>query len=222
MSDPVVQGQVLDLRMLCCRAWKRRYFVLFTTFACALLAAAGTGLFVAPQYQSSVLLYVNNNMHPTEGGGLRITSGDLSASRKLADSYIVILHSWETLDAILEYAGSDRSLEECSAMFYAEAVQETEVIRITVTGPDYRETKRLADAAAFILPRRIHGIVVGASARVVESAIEEPVPVSPSCTNIAVLGMIIGMALSFFAVLLGSFRNVHFCYLVLGEKPWYS
>lgn len=216
------QNRSLNLRKLCGMVWKKRRFIAAVTLLSALMTIVGTLLFVTPQYQSSAMFYVNNNVQPHGTGIFRITSGDLAASRKLVDSYIVILYSRETLEAILAYAGSERSWEECKAMLQAEAVQETEMFRVTVTGPDRRETKRLADAAAHILPRRIGGIIAGTSARVVEAAVEAPEPVSPSCWNNGFLGMLMGLALSLARILLGSIRNVPVCHLVPERKPWYS
>lgn len=165
---------------------------------CAIIGASGvllaTLLLTKPQYQSSAMLYVNNSPassgEAAQGG---ITSADIAASKNLVDSYIVILQSRESLEAVIACAGIDRTYEELRDMICAAAVNSTEVFRVTVTSTDPQEAERIANAIAYVLPERIAGIIEGTSARIVESAVAACRPSSPEYRKNALLGLLLGL-----------------------------
>ena len=64
---------------------------------------------VTPKYQARSIFYVNNSASALNEGMLSITSADISASRGLVESYLVILYTRETLVEILEQTQSHRT-----------------------------------------------------------------------------------------------------------------
>lgn len=169
-------------------------------------AAAGTAaafllaLLITPEYRSSVTFYVKNNSSFAVGGS--ISSADIAASKELVDSYIVILQSGETLDAVLRFAGSERTCEELQEMISASAVNSTEFFKVTVTSPDPREAERLAGAIGYILPERIAGIMDGASLRIVDGAVMAFSPSEPGYETITIAGFLIGALVSALVIVL--------------------
>jgi capsular exopolysaccharide synthesis family protein len=127
---------------------------------------------------------------------LSISSGDLSTSRNLVDSYIVILNTRETLNDVIDYAGVNRSYSDLKNMISAGAVNETEIFKVSVTSPDPSEAEQIANAIAYILPKRIGTIIDGTSAKVVEAAVVPSSPSSPSYVKNTVLGFLLGFVLS--------------------------
>ena len=74
----------IDLSRLFAAVVKRSWLIAAVALLCAVLTLAGTILFVAPKYQSSAMIYVNNSslsIGDVSVGG--ITSGDISASKSL-------------------------------------------------------------------------------------------------------------------------------------------
>ena len=163
---------------------------------CAILTFVGTFLFITPQYKSSAMFYVNNSNLSLSDASLSISSGDLVTSRGLVDSYIVILNTRETLLDVIDYAGVSRSYKEVRSMISAEAVNETEIFAVTVTGPDPLEAERIANAISYILPKRIGTIIDGTSARVADSAVVPSKPSSPSYTKNTIVGFMLGLIMS--------------------------
>ena len=170
----------------------KAWLVALTSVISALLAFLITFTFVTPMYQSSAMFYVNNSAFSLGDASLSISSGDLTTSRGLVDSYIVILNTRETLAEVLEYAGSSRSFSELKNMIEAGAVNDTEIFKITVTSPDPAEAEQLASAIAATLPDRIAGIIEGTSAKVVDNAVLPSKPSSPSYSMNIVLGFLVG------------------------------
>lgn len=172
----------------------------------AVLTAAAvfgaTYFLVTPQYTASAMFYVNNSSLSLGETSLSISSGSLSASRSLVDSYIVILNTKETLTDVIDYAGVKRSVGSLSGMISAEAVNETEFFRVSVTSSDPNEAERIANAIGYVLPKRIGVIIDGTSARVAEAASVPRSPVSPNYTKNTILGFILGFALTVVVVTL--------------------
>ena len=94
----------------------------------------------------------------------------------------MILNSRTTLDQVRTAAGvsySDRALQK---MISAQAVNSTEVFRITVTSTDPQEAMDIANTIAKVLPSRISGVVEGSSVRVVDYA---QLPTAQAAPNVA-------------------------------------
>ena len=125
-----------------------------------------------------------------------ISSGDLSTSRNLVESYIVILNTRESLNDVIDYAGVNLTYKDVREMISAAAVNETEIFEVVVTSPDPAEAEKIANAIAYILPKRISSIIEGTSAKVVDAAVVPVKPSSPSYTKNTVIGFLLGFVLA--------------------------
>lgn len=192
----------IDLIKLVKAIWHKAWVVAGASVIGAILALLITLFFVTPQYQSSVMFYVNNNSMSLGDAALSITSSDISASRGLVDSYIVILKARETLLDVIDYADVERKYTEVSRMLSAEAVSDTEIFRVIATSPDPQEAEKIANAVAYILPKRISSIIEGSSAKIVDSAIVAAKPSSPSYVKNVAIGFLLGLVLSAGAIVL--------------------
>lgn len=205
MEDRIVEKNdeiEIDLKRLAGALVSKSWMIGIVSIVCALAMLFGTILLVTPKYESSTMLYVNNNSMSLGDAAMSISSADISASRGLVKSYIVILNSRETLVDVIDYAGIDRTYLELKRMISAEAVDSTEIFRVTVTSPDPEEAEKIASAISYILPKRISSIIEGTSAKVVDSAIVPVRPSSPSYAGNALKGFLIGFVLSAGAVVL--------------------
>ena len=186
----------IDLGRVFRAVFDRAWLVAIAAVLCAVLTFVGTFFFITPKYESAAMFYVNNSNLSLGDASFSISSGDLSTSRNLVDSYIVILNTRETLVDVIDYAGASRTYKELREMIASEAVDETEIFRVTVTSTDPQEAERLANAIAYILPKRIGTIIDGTSAKVVDAAIVPVSPSSPSYTKNTVIGFLMGFMLS--------------------------
>ena len=192
----------IDLQRIFKALLNKAWLIGIVSVICAVLTLVGTFFFVTPQYQSSAMFYVNNSSMSLGDVASSITSSDISASRGLVKSYIVILNTRDTLNDVIDYADVDVSYKKLKNMISAEAVDSTEIFRVVVTSPSAKEAQELADAIAYILPKRISTIIEGSSAQIVESAVVAANPSSPSYSRNTMLGLLIGMVLSAGAVIL--------------------
>lgn len=186
----------IDLRRLIGVLIHRSWLIGIVSVLCAVVMLVSTLLFVTPLYQSSAMFYVNNNSMSIGEAALSISSADISASRGLVKSYIVILNSRESLNDVIDYAEVDRTYSEVKRMISAEAVDSTEIFKVVVTSPDPEEAEKIADAIAYILPKRISSIIEGTSAKIVDSAVMPTKPSSPNYIKNTLIGFLIGFVMS--------------------------
>lgn len=185
----------LDIGRVIRAVLDRAWLVALISILCAAIAIVGTYFLITPQYQASAKFYVNNNSRLPGDSVSGMSSGDLTTSRSLVDSYLVILNTKETILEVIDYAGTDLSYDTIEDMITAEAVNETEIFKVTITSPNPEEALQLADAITAVLPQRISTIIDGTSAKVVETAVLPAGPCSPSYPKNAVIGAMLGFIL---------------------------
>ena len=174
---------------------KRAWIIAVVAVICAVVVLLYTVMFVTPKYKSSAMFYVNNSSVDL-GVDLNMSISDISASQSLVSTYIVILNTRETLTDVIDYAGVDRSVSAVRNMITATTVGETQIFQVVVTSEDPEEAERIADAIAYVLPKRITTIVEGTSAKVVDAAVLPTSASSPSYTKNAMMGFAIGFLLA--------------------------
>lgn len=172
------------------------WLVLLISVLCAATVFVGTWGLITPQYESSVLFYVNNSSISVGSATLSLSSGDITAAKSLVDSYIVILNARSTLRDVIDYSGVKISTKELSEMIEAASVNSTEIFKVVVSSPDPAEAEKLADAIAYILPKRIGTIIEGSSAKIVDTAVLPTSPSSPSYVYNTFFGFLIGFVLA--------------------------
>ena len=175
---------------------RKIWLVLIISVLCTGLVILGTWLWVEPQYEASAVFYVNNSSLSFGDTSLSIESGDISASKSLVNTYIVILQDRVTLIDIIDYAGIDMSYSELYDNMSAESLNETEVFKVVVTNTNPQYAEKLANAVAYILPKRISSIVDGTSVKIVSNAVTPARPSSPNYTMTALIGFLLGIVAS--------------------------
>ena len=184
----------IDIQRILSALMNKIWVIGIVAILCAALTLAGTIFLVEPKYQSSVMFYVNNNSLSLGDVSISgITSGDISASRGLVKSYIVILNTRETINDVIDYAGVKYSYGSVKGMISASAVDNTEIFRVVVTHTDPQEAERIASAIAHILPKRIDNIINGTTAKIVDSAVIPSSPSSPNYTTNTLMGFLVGV-----------------------------
>lgn len=198
----------IDLSLIFRALWKRLWLILGVAVVSCVLTLLAVLFFVEPKYESSVSFYVNNYAHSSGGDSSSISSGDLTASKNLVDSYIVILKSRTTLNEVIEYAGVNKSYTQLRDMITADSVNSTEFFEVVVTSTDPAEAEKIANAITQVLPKRISNLIDGTSAKVMDYAQKPSAPSSPSYPKSALLGFAVGMLLCAILIVLWEVLDV--------------
>ena len=187
--------------------WQKKLLIAVVAMLLALVTFAGTWFLIAPKYQSTAMFYVNNYSKLGESAG-SITSSDITASKNLVDSYIVILNTRSSLEDVISTAGVSLTCEELEEMLDASAVNSTEIFQVVVTSTDRDEALKIAEAITVVLPQRISSILEGTSANVVDVPVRATNASSPNYVINTVAGFALGLVLSMVAIVLQQFFDV--------------
>ena len=200
----------LDIRRLFSLLCRKAWLIGLTAVICAVLTFLASFYLITPTYDSSTMFYVNNS-----GGGLSIesitssiSSGDITSRQALVKSYIIILEAGQTLRDVMDYANVNMSEDDLREMIKAEAVNNTEIFRVTVSSPDPEEAKRIADAVAVVLPKKISTIINNTSAEIVDPAVIATAPSSPSYAGNTLLGLLVGLVMCITVIILRELFDV--------------
>lgn len=198
----------IDLLALAQAVWKRIWLVLTSVVAGAVAAFLFATFIITPLYESKAMLYVNNSSISVGSTSFSISTGELSAAQSLVKTYIVIMQSRQTLNAVIEQADLVYTYDELKDMISAASVNNTEIFEITVTSDDPEEAELIVNTISDILPDKIADIVEGSSVRVVDYGVVPVYPVSPNVTKFALVGFLLGGVLSVgFIILLELLNN---------------
>ena len=189
-------GIEINLQKLFATLLNKLWLIVLLAVIAAVVVFLGTYFFVSPQYQSSATFYVNNSAFSVGDASFSITSSDITASKSLVKSYIVILQTQETMDEVRDLSGVNRSNSDLISMISAESVDNTEIFRVVVRSTDPAEAEAIANAIAQILPKRIATIIEGSSAKVVDHPRTPRSPSAPNYTSNAIIGFLVGLTLT--------------------------
>lgn len=182
---------------------RKFWVILLVGLLCGGIVLTGLLFLVTPKYEASVKLYVNNRAVPGES----MSSGDLDTSRDLTDSCVVILNTRETLCAAIEYAKADYTYAQLKGMVRAEAVDDTEILEVTVRAEDPQMAEKLANAIAHVLPLRVSEVIETASVKIVEAAVVPESQCSPNYVWDTIIAFLVGTFLSAIIITLRSIFN---------------
>ncbi len=196
----------IDISRLLAALWKYIAVILIVgiLFSAAFFFYAQN--YVAPVYQANVLLYVNSNA-VNISNTLRITTSDLSTASNLVDTYVAILQSRVTMEAIAEASGLSYSYERLRGMVSATPVNSTGLFRVNVTSNDPEEARNLANTIADILPQKIVDIMMVGNVVVVDYAVTPRTRISPNYLTSAATGLGVGVVLAAAVVVLLDLLN---------------
>lgn len=135
------------------------------------MAAFGgfTYCFVSPEYTATAKLYVYNEKNDER----YITTGDLSVSKSLVDTYLIIIRSDPVLERVAdklqgEYPGL--TAKKINGMLKGSAINETEAFYISATSQNRQMAADIINEIVDIVPDEIIRIVKAASVEVIEEA----------------------------------------------------
>ncbi|MBQ9779582.1 MAG: hypothetical protein IJW00_01425 [Clostridia bacterium] len=194
---------VVDMSHVIKVIWRKIWAVALASVLVAALGFLLAAFVIAPTYSSSIMLYVNNSSNAESG----INNSELTAAQNLAKTYQVLLKNRTTLERVIDEAGVDYDWEDVYDMIDSAAVNETEVMRITVTCGDANEAAKIADGIAKVLPDRISEIIEGATMEVVDSAVVNNEKVGPSVAMYTVVGFALGAILSVLVLIISALMD---------------
>ena len=187
----------------------RRHIValLLTTVLAAAAGFAVSKFLMTPQYQASALMIVNTRQDTTAN----VTSDQLNSASQLVSTYSIIVKSDTVLNQVIANLGLNMSYETLAGKVGVAAVDDTQVMEITVTDANSDGARQVCEQITQVAPDAILTAVEAGSVKVISAASVDPDPVSPNVmrnTAIAgVLGLVVCLGVLFLQVLLDNKIN---------------
>lgn len=196
----------IDLSALFKVLWNRIWAIVIVAVIGGAAAFCFAKFAISPQYQSSVMMYVNNR-GVSGTTTYQISTTELSAAKSLVNTYLVVLNSRTCLNEVSEKSGVGYSYNKLSSMVSASSVNDTEIFRITVTSTSAEEAQLIANTIAEVLPDKISDVVEGSNVKVVDYAPLLPNKTYPSNTRFTVIGLLIGALLAVAVIVVLQFMD---------------
>ncbi|MBR6676882.1 MAG: hypothetical protein IKL24_06085 [Clostridia bacterium] len=177
---------------------RRIVIILAISVLTALLFGAVTVFFIDPVYSSRAKFYVNN----TQDQMTSVSQQDLSASKSLAESSIVIIkNSNDLLKAVIKEANTKAKIDitpkELKNMINAGTYSGTEAFYISVSSTDPEQAHILAKAFDVTVPKMIPSMIKKGDVSVIDTPEVPKEPDSPNVVLYTVIGAFMGFAASF-------------------------
>lgn len=202
--------------------------LLLTTVLAALAGFLVSSFVLTPQYQASALMIVNTRQDTSAN----VTSDQLTSASRLVSTYSIIVKSDTVLNQVIANLGLNMTYETLASKVEVSAVDETQVMEITVTDPNPDGARQVCEQITQVAPDGILTAVEAGSVKVISAASVDPDPVSPNIprnTAIAgVLGLVVCVGILFLRVLLDNKINTeddvtkHLGLTVIGVIPNYE
>lgn len=170
-----------------------RQHILALVLATVLAAAVGFGVskfLMTPQYEASALMIVNTRQDTTAN----VTSDQLNSASRLVSTYGIIIKSDTVLNEVIANLGLGMSYSELASKVSVSAVDETQVMKITVTDANPEGARQVCEQITQVAPDEIVEAVEAGSVKVISAASLNPNPVSPNVMRNTAMAGALGLA----------------------------
>lgn len=178
-----------------------RQHILVVILVTVLAAAAGFGVsrfLMVPQYEASALMIVNTRQDATAN----VTSDQINSATKLVATYSIIIKSDTVLQQVINNLGLSLTYQELQDRVTVSAVDDTQVMQITVRSDNPEWARQVCEQITQISPDVILESVEAGSVKLISQAATNPDPVSPNVMrNTAVAGLL-GLVLTLGVIIL--------------------
>ena len=169
---------------------KSKIFTLTIITVTICLIGSIYGLFIQkPMYSSYTTVILGSNESTTNVG---ITQNDLTLAKSLVDTYAEIVKSRRVLDQVINELKLDMSYEELADKITVTALNNTEIIKISVIDRDAIKAKNVANVTANYFTEEIVNLYNVNNVNILDKATENDVPYNINVPKQLVLYFMIG------------------------------
>lgn len=192
------ENEVIDLVEVLYAIRQHLLEVILATVVAAIIGFAASKFLMTPQYSSSAMMIVNTRQDVTSN----VTSDQINSATKLVATYSIIIKSDTVLQQVIENLGLGITYSELNSRVSVQAVDDTQVMKITVnsTSPEWAQT--VCDEILAVSPDIIKEAVEAGSVKVISKASLNPNPVSPNVKKNTALGAMVGLVLALGVIVL--------------------
>lgn len=185
------ENEVIDLVEILYAIRQHLLEVILATVVAAIIGFAASKFLMTPQYSSSAMMIVNTRQDVTSN----VTSDQINSATKLVATYSIIIKSDTVLQQVIENLGLGMTYSELNSRVSVQAVDDTQVMKITVnsTSPEWAQT--VCDEILAVSPDIIKEAVEAGSVKVISNPSLATEPVSPNIMKNTMLAAAVGFVL---------------------------
>ena len=196
----------LDLKQLFKIFWNKRLHIITIVLLFLIIGTIYSFAFVKPKYKAytTLVLAQSDVMVPEGDKAQGITSTELTLNQKLVPTYSELVKTKNVLREVIRELRLKVDEEELRKNVTVNLVEDTELIKITVTNKSALDAKNIANKIAEIFSDRVSEIYKINNITIVDEA-EEPVePYNINHIKDIAIFMVIGLVISIIYVLLAN------------------
>ena len=194
----------LDLKDLFNIFWHKKVHIILIVLIFIVLGVIYTVGFTTPMYTSSTTLLLAGSESSGEETTNSITTTDITLNSKLVSTYSVLVKSKDVLDQVINNLGMDISWESLKNNVKVSAVEDTEVIEISVTTKNTEDSAKIANEIAKVFTEKVAEIYNINNVHVVDEAEVEYIPSNINHKKDVIIFAFIGLVVSVIYVLISN------------------
>lgn len=197
----------LDLKELFEIFWSKKVQIILIILIFAVIGIIYTMGFVTPVYTSSTTLVLatsNGENQSTTNTTNSITTTDITLNSKLVSTYSVLVRSKDVLGQVISNLGIDISWESLKNNVTVSAVEDTEVIEISVTNGNPQYAADIANEIAKVFSDKVAEIYNINNVHIVDEAETPTGPSNINHTKDVIIFAFIGVVVAVIYVLIAN------------------
>ena len=194
----------LDLKQLFNIFWSKKVQIILIVLIFIVLGVIYTIGFTTPMYSSSTTLLLAGSESSGEETTNSITTTDITLNSKLVSTYSVLVRSKDVLSQVISNLGMDISWESLKNNVKVSAVEDTEVIEISVTTNNAENSANIANEIAKVFTEKVAEIYNINNVHVVDEAEPENTPSNINHEKDVIIFAFIGLVVAVIYVLLAN------------------
>ena len=197
----------LDLKELFEILWSKKVQIILIVLIFAVIGVIYTMGFVTPVYTSSTTLVLatsNGENQSSTNTTNSITTTDITLNSKLVSTYSVLVRSKDVLGQVISNLGIDISWESLKNNVTVSAVEDTEVIEISVTNGNPQYAADIANEIAKVFSDKVAEIYNINNVHIVDEAETPTGPSNINHTKDVIIFAFIGVVVAVIYVLIAN------------------
>lgn len=180
--------ETIDLMELARLLWAHAVQIVAAAVAAALICLLVCMFALTPKYQTSINMIVNTRQDTTT----TFTSDNFNSAKNLISTYAVIIKSSTVLNEVIDTLDLDMTYGQLYGMVSVTSVDDTQIMKITVTDTDAERAGEIAQTISEIVPDVLVEKVEAGSCKTVSDVSINPNKVFPQTKKYVVLAGVLG------------------------------
>ena len=173
------------------------WIIIASTLVAGVIGFVAVNFFSTPKYRASATIIVNSKENADN-----YSVEQYNASARLVNMYSVIIKSDTVLDAVGNELNLNYGYQKLQGMVSVSSVDETPIMRITVTSDSAELSRQICDEITKVAPEKIVDAVEAGSVKIISEARANESPVSPHKKRDTAIAALAGMLLSIAVIVL--------------------